>query len=148
MSDFLAEKTGQINARMDELRPMVDEYERLQEARKVLVGIGETGDSQVRTPNGRRRPGRRRPAAARTPGPGVATRGGPAASPKGRRKGTGSRQTQVLELVARYPGITIPQLAEKMGIKHNYLYQVLPGLAREGKVRKEGRGWHPVDGAS
>jgi len=30
-----------------------------------------------------------------------------------------------------------------MGIKQNYLYRVLPGLAEEGKVVKDGRGWHP-----
>jgi hypothetical protein len=30
-----------------------------------------------------------------------------------------------------------------MGIKQNYLYRVLPILEEEGKVRKEGRGWHP-----
>jgi hypothetical protein len=29
-----------------------------------------------------------------------------------------------------------------MGIKQNYLYRVLPGLQTEGKVRKQGRGWH------
>jgi hypothetical protein len=29
-----------------------------------------------------------------------------------------------------------------MGIK-NYLYRILPGLEREGKVGKDGRGWHP-----
>jgi DNA-binding IclR family transcriptional regulator len=41
------------------------------------------------------------------------------------------------------PGITIPQLALKMGIKQNYLYRVLPGLEAEGKVKKQGREWHP-----
>lgn len=40
------------------------------------------------------------------------------------------------------PGITIPELAERMGIKQNYLYRVLPGLEQDGKVKKEGRGWH------
>ena len=30
-----------------------------------------------------------------------------------------------------------------MGIKENYLYRVLPGLEQEGKIRKDGRGWHP-----
>jgi hypothetical protein len=30
-----------------------------------------------------------------------------------------------------------------MGIKQNYLYRVLPGLAKEGKLEKKGRGWHP-----
>ena len=37
------------------------------------------------------------------------------------------------------PGITIPELAEAMGIKQNYLYRVMPGLAEEGKVTKSGR---------
>lgn len=40
------------------------------------------------------------------------------------------------------PGITIPEIATKMGIKHNYLYRVLPGLEKEKKLRKDGRGWH------
>lgn len=30
-----------------------------------------------------------------------------------------------------------------MGITQNYLYRVLPGLANDGVVTKEGRGWHP-----
>ena len=32
-----------------------------------------------------------------------------------------------------------------MGIKQNYLYRVMPGLAEEGKVVKSGRGWHVRD---
>jgi hypothetical protein len=39
------------------------------------------------------------------------------------------------------PDITIPELGAKMGIKQNYLYRVLPGLKREGKVTKRGSGW-------
>ena len=42
------------------------------------------------------------------------------------------------------PGITIPQIAEKMGIEPNYLYRVMPRLATEGQVRREGQGWHPA----
>ena len=31
-----------------------------------------------------------------------------------------------------------------MGIKQNYLYRVLPGLARgRPRYEKDGRGWHP-----
>ncbi|HUH82216.1 MAG TPA: hypothetical protein VLZ06_12920 [Solirubrobacteraceae bacterium] len=41
------------------------------------------------------------------------------------------------------PGITIPELAAKMGIKQNYLYRVLPGLESEKKVEKKDRGWYP-----
>ena len=35
------------------------------------------------------------------------------------------------------------ELAARMGIKQNYLYRVLPSLEEEGKVAKQGRGWHP-----
>jgi len=32
-----------------------------------------------------------------------------------------------------------------MGIKQNYLYRVLPGLEKDGKVVKRERGWHVAD---
>jgi hypothetical protein len=62
---------------------------------------------------------------------------------RGRPRGSGTRSVQALALVKGKPGITIPELAQRMGIKQNYLYRVLPGLQAEGKVRKQGRGWHP-----
>ena len=34
------------------------------------------------------------------------------------------------------PGITIPELADAMGIKQNYLYRVMPSSPSEGKVTK------------
>jgi DNA-binding IclR family transcriptional regulator len=49
-------------------------------------------------------------------------------------------------LIVAEPGITIPALAEKMGIKTNYLYRVLPGLEQENKVQKKGRGWYAKGG--
>ena len=61
----------------------------------------------------------------------------------GRRKGSGKRAAEVLSIVQGQPGITIPELAAKMGIKQNYLYRVLPGLEKEGKLEKKGRGWYP-----
>ena len=61
----------------------------------------------------------------------------------GRRKGSGKRAVEALSLVQAQPGITIPELAAKMGIKQNYLYRVLPGLEQEGKLEKKGRGWFP-----
>jgi hypothetical protein len=65
----------------------------------------------------------------------------------GRPKGGGKRATQALSLVRGQPGITIPELAVKMGIKQNYLYRVLPGLEKEGRLEKKGRGWHPKGAA-
>ena len=40
------------------------------------------------------------------------------------------------------PGITIPEIATAMGIEPNYLYRVLPKLASEGQVKRQGQGWH------
>jgi DNA-binding IclR family transcriptional regulator len=50
-------------------------------------------------------------------------------------------------IVFSHPGIAIPEIAEKMGIKQNYLYRVLPGLADDGLVEKDGRGWRPKSAA-
>jgi len=87
-------------------------------------------------------------AARKKPGrpPGRKKVGRPAGRPKGRvgrRKGSGTRALEALSFVQGQPGITIPELAGKMGIKQNYLYRVLPGLERESKLEKKGRGWHP-----
>ena len=67
--------------------------------------------------------------------------GRPSKRRAGRPKGSGTRAAEALSLVQGQPGITIPELAGKMGINQNYLYRVLPGLQKEGKIRKDGRGW-------
>jgi hypothetical protein len=87
-------------------------------------------------------------AARKKPGrpPGRKKGGRPTGRPKGRvgrRKGSGTRALEALSFVQGQPGITIPELAGKMGIKQNYLYRVLPGLEQDGKLEKKGRGWHP-----
>ena len=35
-------------------------------------------------------------------------------------------------------------MAKEMGITPNYLYRVLPELAKNGKVKKSGKGWQPA----
>ena len=63
---------------------------------------------------------------------------------RGRPRGTGTRSAQALALVQAKPGITIPEMANEMGITPNYLYRVLPELAKDRKVKKVGKGWAPV----
>jgi len=123
MTDFLDQKRSEIQQRMEELKPMVDEYERLAAAERALSGVGGSDAPRQR--------------AAASGGDG--RRGG------GRPKGTGTRGTQALELVRARPGITIPELAEAMDIQQNYLYRVMPDLAEQGLVVKSGRGWHVKD---
>jgi hypothetical protein len=151
VNDFLDEKRREITARLDELKPLVDEYNSLQAAATALAGVGGKGP---RTTGARRRgPGRPRAATTRA-GKARASKRTTKATAKrpgrppgrrraGRRKGSGTRAAEALGLVRGQPGITIPELAQKMGIKQNYLYRVLPSLHDEGKVSKRGRGWHP-----
>ena len=130
MPDFLEEKRKEISQRLKELRPLVDEYHRLEAAEQALSGVGGNG----RRARAGASPAPRRARSARAKSSGTGRRGRP--------RGSGTRANQALELVKSRPGITIPELAEAMGIKQNYLYRVMPGLAEEGKVTKSGRGWH------
>jgi hypothetical protein len=123
VADFLDEKRKEIQARLKELRPLVDEFHRLEAAEAALSGVGAKPAAAA--------PTRRRRSTASSNGR------------RGRPRGSGTRAAQALQLVGEQPGITIPELASAMGIKQNYLYRVMPGLAEEGKVTKSGRGWHP-----
>jgi hypothetical protein len=142
MTDFLDEKKREIHARLKELRPLVDEYHRLEAAAAALDGVSTSGASAAGAGTGRRGRGAGAGAGARRQG----ARAG-AAGRRGRPRGSGTRSKQALELVRARPGISIPQMAEEMGIQQNYLYRVLPGLQKDGLVRKEGRGWHPLEAA-
>ena len=156
MTDFLDEKRREINDRLAELKPLIDEYNRLQAASTALAGVrgSAPASSAAAAPAApaRRGPGRprgsktRKTAATRRAASSAAPAAASTATPRrraGRRKGSGTRAAQALSFVTGQPGITIPELAAKMGIKQNYLYRVLPGLEQEKKIKKQGRGWHP-----
>jgi hypothetical protein len=177
VTDFLDEKRQEIRSRLAELKPLVDEYSRLEAAAAALEGVGGAAPRAAATAApARRGPGRpkgsgrgpgrpkgsgrgpgrpkgsgRKAATATataTPAAAAATparRGRPPGSGRkaGRRKGSGTRSAEALAIVREQPGVTIPELAARMGIKQNYLYRVLPSLEQENKVAKQGRGWHP-----
>jgi hypothetical protein len=123
VADFLDTKVKEIEARLRELQPLIEEYHRLEAAASALENV-DGGAPPTRAParsaNGNRR-GR----------------------PRGSRGGN-TRATQAVELVRLHPGVTIPDLADHMGIKPNYLYRILPQLQDEGKVERRDKGWHPV----
>jgi len=151
VTDFLDDKRREITDRLRELKPAVDEYNRLEAAAAALANVRGGSSSAAAAPR-RRGPGRppgsrtrSKAATAAKPARKAARKPGRPATRRraGRRKGSGTRAAQALSFVKGQPGITIPELAAKMGIKQNYLYRVLPGLQQEGKVSKRGRGWHP-----
>ncbi len=61
-----------------------------------------------------------------------------------RRRRGGTRADQAVKLVTENPGASASQLAAQMKIKPNYLYRVLSELEKEGRVRKDGRAYHPA----
>jgi hypothetical protein len=121
MADFLDEKRKEIEDRLRELRPYIDEYERLEKASSALAGV--TGGAATTTK--RAAPSRRRRS-------------------RGRPRGSGTRSKEALELVRTRPGITIGEMADAMGIKANYLYRIMPTLESDGQVVKRDKGWHPA----
>lgn len=116
MADFIDVTVKDIDERLTALR---QELTRLEAARSALVGRGRGRPRGARGVAGTRRSGARR----------------------GRR---GTRANQALELVRSRPGITIPELAKEMKIAPNYLYRVLPPLAEQGSIKRDGKGWHPA----
>jgi uncharacterized small protein (DUF1192 family) len=123
LADFVDSTVQDIDERLSELK---EEVARLEAARNALIGSRRgagrpRGSSRSARSQVARRPGR----------------------PRGRRSGN-TRANQALELVRTRPGITIPQIAESMKIEPNYLYRVMPRLADDGQVRREGQGWHPA----
>lgn len=149
MPAFVDTTVKDIDARLRELQ---DEVSRLEAARSALT-------------DERRRPGRPRGTSSATAGARARTTGASARAtgasgrttrartgrrasvgPRTRsaRRGGNTRAAQALDLVRRQPGVTIPQLAEAMKIQPNYLYRVLPRLASEGQVKRDGQRWHPA----
>ena len=122
MAEFLDTARRDIESRLADLR---DEVRRLESALTALTDRrqkpGRARGARRRASNGRRRR-------------------------RGRRAGGGTRAAQAERLVKDNPGITISELAKKMGITPNYLYRVMPQLQKGGKVRKRGKGWHPAGG--
>lgn len=126
MADFLDAKVREIEGRLRELRPLLDEYHRLEAA---AAALGEVESRPVRAR-----------ARGSVPARSSSARRG---RPRGSR-GDNTRAAQAVELVRARPGITIPELAEHMGIKPNYLYRILPQLEEEGRVRRDDKGWLPA----
>ena len=112
----------QVEARIKELEPLVAEYERLQQ---VVVLLDEPQPS-AKAPRGRSTPRRSLPQSASS------------------RRAHGQRSDDALKLIQQKPGITVADTAEALGIGTTYLYRLLPRLEREGKIRKEGRGYVPA----
>jgi hypothetical protein len=120
MADFLAEKRAEIDNRLKELRPLHEEFLRLERAKAALDGLDAP----------RRGPGRPRGSS------------GSSGTRRRRRRSGGTRGDQALQLVRQNPGATVSELAGMMNIDPpNYLYRVMATLQADGSVKKQGKGY-------
>jgi CRP-like cAMP-binding protein len=130
----------QVQARLKELErliePLRDEYERLKKMASAVESNVRSGIPTMRTRGAA--PTRGAPAAK------AAAASTSATKRRTRSRGSGTRAEQAVDLVTRQPGITIAEMARQMGISPNYLYRVLPELQKDGKVRKQGKGYVPA----
>ena len=126
MSDTIDAARKTIEDRISSLREELDQLE------SAAAALGGRVVSRARGTGRSRSTGRLR------------KRSGTGTGRRGRPRGSGARAAQAEKLVRDNPGITIAELAKKMGIKPNYLYRVLPALQKDGKVRKRDKGWHPA----
>lgn len=127
MTDLLDSISRQLRTRLDDLRPMVREYERLEEAERALSDEPPT--------NAGNHARRSRRAGARSPS---------GASPRqGSRRRTSStaerdaNREKVLALLGQRPGITKAELREATGLSGAGVAQNLRRLLASGDVHEE-----------
>jgi hypothetical protein len=132
MADFLTKTRADLDNRLKELRPLYEEYLSLEKAKSALEGLEAP-----------RRRGPGRPPGSRTTAAKTRRASGNGRRRRRRSRRGGTRAEQALAAVKENPGITVSELAPKVGISQkNYLYRVMNQLADDGLVRKRGRGYH------
>lgn len=142
---LLERSTRELHERIAEIAPLVEEHAELSAAAEALARANGNGSAPTKPA--------RKPVAAKT-GTATATKPKAATKPagtgkRGRPPGSGNRAGEVLGLLAISPGLKVAGIAEKLGIKPNYLYRVMPGLEADGKVTKaEDGGYTVVAGAT
>ena len=126
--------TNHLDVARDALQRTIRELEdQIKQAEQALAALGGKAT--------RRGPGRPRGSASKKA---AKAAGAPAGAPRRRRKRRGgTRADQAVKLIEDNPGISASDVAKQMKIKPNYLYRVLGDLEKEGRVRKDGRNYHP-----
>ena len=137
--DELKGLEDRVAQRMQELRPLVDEYRELEQVAERLGVSPPTADSApARTPRptrGRRSTRRARPKAGATVTRTIAaSANGPA--PATRANG---RREQLLEMVKARPGITVREVGSELGVDPTSLYRIVHRLEKDGALQKRGR---------
>jgi hypothetical protein len=135
---LLEDFRSDITKRITELEPLVAEHAELLAADEALGAAFANGNGKpVAKP-------RASVAKSTVAKPATAAKAKPAGGTgkRGRPAGSGNRANEVIALITVTPGLSIKDIAAKLKMKPNYLYRVLPGLEKDGKVVKREDGYH------
>ena len=170
--DQLRALEQQVQRRLRELRPLVDEYRDLEKvaerlglkregpdtaataaAKPAPRAVSKAKPSRARKPAAKARAKRaatteaaRQAAAVKPKAPAARGRSG-AGRPSARKRAAaapGQRQQDVLRLVRERPGITVAELARELGVDATGLYGVVRRLQSKGEISKDGTRLQPV----
>lgn len=120
MADLLDRVRQQINTRLSELRPLVDEQRRLEAA---LQALGDPAAAAAGAAPARARR-QTKPAARKT-----------TPIEKRKRAPRGANRAAVLRAVEDRPGATSAELATRSGLQRNTLNTLLSRLVKEGELQ-------------
>ncbi len=172
--DDLRRAQEQVVARLQELEPLVSEYQELrQEADRlglpVTAGHAASPQADVAPASADAVPAEADAAQAdATPADATPADATPASRPAGRRRSRGqggrapkrqpggsrgggsrggSREAQLLELIAAQPGITVTAAGKQLGVDPTGLYRPVRKLVADGRIDKQGAALHPAAGS-
>lgn len=134
MANVIEQTAQAIRRRLDQLEDLVTEQQQLKKALDALEGLMGVW------------PGTAAPHARQESG----SRGAPTGDGRRRRSGRQSsglsRADQFVAVASERPGITVAEAAERLNVSRQTLYNLTGQLQREGRLRKEGRGFYPAEG--
>jgi hypothetical protein len=152
-SDFERKLCAELASRLAALRPAVREYEELAAALEVLDRTRMSSSTPAAAePRRARRAKAHRAAGGKAAPASRATESAevhslpPIPDPRQsapERHPTPALANAALALITAEPGLRIPDLAARLGCLQNPLFAILRDYEREGRVVKQGRGWHP-----
>jgi hypothetical protein len=132
--DDLKGLEDRVAKRMQELRPLVDEYHELEQ---VAQRLGVSPQAGADTSRPARRSTRRSRTARRAAASTTATAAPSAPTADGASRN--GRREQLLTMVKARPGITVREVGAELGVDPTSLYRVVHRLEKDGELKKRGR---------
>lgn len=126
MADLVGQIQRDIEKRLEELRPLLEEKERLE---AVLAALTNGHAAPAAAPSRRQRASG-----------GGSTGRAPYAAGKGRRAPRGANREAILKLVGERPGISAAEVASVTGIAKPTVHTTISQLKRKGILEPEGSG--------